>query len=83
MKTTIRISEGAEINRLAAQICIQTIRDLLYSRSPIKKLDAFLFLVSPDFQVWSEAGRLDFADPFRLLSNLREVKKKLQKRSKK
>jgi hypothetical protein len=76
----IRVHEGAEIHRLAAQVCTQAIKDMLFAKSSAKRAGAFLFLVSPDFQVWSEAGRLEFADPYKVLSNLRKVKAILQKR---
>jgi hypothetical protein len=76
----MQIHEGAELHRLAAQICLQAVRDLIYEKNPVKKLDAFLFVTSPDFQVWSDAGSLEFPNPYKLLSNLRETKELLRTR---
>jgi hypothetical protein len=65
MRTTI--SEDADIQRLVRAIIAQAVRDL-YTRDPVKQLDALLWLTGPDFGWWSEAMNAPFMDPFKMLS---------------
>ncbi len=69
------------LRRLAAQVCLQAVRDVVYSKDARRKLDALLFLTSPEFEVWADWGNNTFTKPYQLLSNLRTVKKQLRLRS--
>jgi hypothetical protein len=70
------------LRALASAVITQVIRDILTKKQAEKRLGAFVWLTGPELEAWS-----DFADatinPYKILPNLREVKKQLYRRASK
>ena len=80
MKQTTQIHETAHLRELAAALIGQAVRDLINKRKPfVTRLNAFLFLTSPDNEIWSDITGASLS-PYKLLPHLSVAKKKLLRR---
>jgi hypothetical protein len=79
MVATMRLNEGGEYRLLAAAVISQAVRDVVYG-SLERRLDALLWLTGPDFIQWADWAGTPSLDPFALLPNLRDAKRRLRRR---
>ena len=83
----MRISDGAQVGKLASNVINYAIRDLLFG-NPVEQILALEFLVSRDFDLWSEAAgvelnpRIVLREPDRVRKLLRTKKETGNERKK-
>jgi len=81
VRATPRIHEGADLQQLATAVISQAVRDAAAKKSPMRKrLEAFFWLVSPEFTVWADFAGAEYLNPYKLLPHLEEARKKLSRR---
>lgn len=70
----VQIDENANIRALARALIYQSVLDLTKPGDIRKKIDALLWLVSPDFEIWCDVMDAQL-NPYTLLSHLGAAKK--------
>ena len=80
----MRISEGAQLRRLARDVCLQGVEDFLFGdpfsqkHRVVTQLAALQFLISEDFQFWADLADRDF-DVNGLLKNATQAREAYNK----
>lgn len=75
---TTKIGEGAQVERLAAAVVNQAVKDLLMG-NPLQQITALEFLLSPDFALWAGAAGSDLLNPRIVLREPERVRKLILK----
>jgi hypothetical protein len=72
MKSETEVND-AGVRSLASSMIIQAIADVKNKNAPIRQLDAYLWLTSPDFEFWCDVAGV-YLDIYKILPKLKATK---------